>query len=100
MKKLLLFTTILVVAVLVASGCAMGQKDADTSDFIGADRAKEIALTKAGVSVDNVMFDRVELDRDNGIWCYEVEFRQGYTEYDAKIKAIDGTVLGWEVDKD
>lgn len=98
MKKTLLFAIVLTIMVLIASGCTMGQNDTDTSKFIGADRAKEIALKKAGIAAEEVMFDRVELDRDDGIWCYEVEFRKDHTEYDARIKAIDGTVLGWEID--
>lgn len=73
---------------------------ADTASFIGEDKAKEIALDKAGISADGVIFDRVELDRDDGIWQYEVEFRQGKAEYDADIKADDGTVLSWETDYD
>ena len=96
MKKIL-FALILTIMLLIASGCATST---DTSEFIGADRAKEIVLEKAGIVAVEVMFDRVELDRDDGIWCYEIEFRKNYTEYDAKIKAIDGTVLKWEIDTD
>ena len=98
MKRLLLFALVLTI-VLAVSGCVIGQNGTDTSNFIGAEKAKELAIKQAGIALDNVIFDRVELDRDDGIWCYEIEFRQGYTEYDAKIKAIDGTILGWEVDK-
>ncbi len=75
-------------------------KTPDASTFIGEEKAKEIALSRAGLSVADVRFDRVEFDRDGGVWHYEVEFRQGRTEYDAEIKADDGTVLKWEVDWD
>ena len=70
------------------------------SALIGEERAKEIALERAGISADGVFFDRVELDRDNGVLRYEVEFKQGLTEYDAEIKADDGSILSWEVDRD
>lgn len=73
---------------------------ANKSEFISKDAAQEIALQKAGLSSADVKFDRVELDEDDGIWHYEVEFKNGLTEYDADIKADDGTILKWEVDLD
>lgn len=66
--------------------------------LIGEDRAKEIALEKAGLTADEVRFDRVELDRDNGGLRYDVEFRKDLTEYNAEISATDGSVLSWEVE--
>lgn len=69
-----------------------------SKNFIGEERAKEIALEKAALSASEVRFDRVELDLDDGVWRYEVEFRQGLTEYDADISATDGTILSWDVD--
>lgn len=71
-----------------------------TSSFIGEDRAKEIALERAGLTADGVRFDRVELDRDNGVWQYEVDFQKDGIEYNADIKADDGTILNWETDRD
>ncbi len=72
----------------------------DQSSFIGEDKAKEIALEKAGLTADDVVFDRVELDKDGGVWHYEVEFKRGLVEYDADITAADGTIISWEVDND
>lgn len=72
----------------------------DKSNFIGEESAKSIALDKAGVSAKDVSFDKVELDCDNGVWQYEVEFRKGRTEYDYDIKADDGSVLSYDVDYD
>lgn len=69
-------------------------------DFIGEKKAKEAALERAGISGDDIVFERVELDLDDGIWQYEVEFRQGRWEYDADIKADDGTVLSFDKDYD
>lgn len=72
----------------------------DTTGFIGEEKAKKIALEKAGLTTSDVIFDRVELDRDDRVVRYEVEFRQGRVEYDAEIKADDGTILSWEKDLD
>ena len=73
-------------------------KQPDETQFISVERAKTIALEKAGLTADVVKFDKVELDFDNGVWMYEVEFQKGNTEYDADIKADDGTILMWDVD--
>jgi len=72
----------------------------DEKNFIGSEKAQEIALKKAGVTTSDVIFDRTELDQDNGIWHYEVEFRRGNIEYSADVKADDGTILDWEVEND
>lgn len=74
--------------------------NADKTKFIGEESAKSIALEKAGLSADQVTFEKVELDRDDGVWQYEVEFRKGRTEYDYDIKADDGSILSYDVDKD
>ena len=70
----------------------------DTNKFIGEERAKQIAIDKAGIKATDVIFDRVKLENDNGNWVYEIEFKSKSAEYDAEIKAEDGTVLEWEVD--
>ena len=72
----------------------------DTSKFIGEEKAKQIALDRAGLTSGGAYFDKVELDFDNGVWHYEVEFKKNLTEYEAEIRADDGTVLKWEVERD
>lgn len=66
--------------------------------LIGENKAKEIALERAGLTAEEVIFDRVELDRDDGVLKYELEFRKGSAEYDVEIRADDGTVLSFERD--
>lgn len=108
MKKIAILLTI-IFTLSVFTGCVVrvpsgtvgsDGKMPDTSKFIGEERAKQIALDRAGIASDGVSFVRVELDRDNGIWRYEVEFRQGRTEYDADIKADDGKIISFETDYD
>ena len=74
--------------------------NSNTANFIGKDKAEEIALKRAGLNASEVRFDRTELDEDRGAWHYDVEFQVGFTEYDAEINAVDGTIIKWEVDKD
>lgn len=72
----------------------------NSPNLIGEEKAKEIALQKAGLSHGEVVFDRVELEKDEGPWHYEVEFKKGRTEYNADINASDGTIMSWETDID
>ena len=108
MKKLLSIVLSMVLLVVFASGCAMGVKNrsddkaqtqADTTNFIGEDKAREIALDKAGIPADGVVFDRIELDYDDGKWEYEVEVRTDRIEYDVVIGAEDGNVISFESDR-
>lgn len=61
--------------------------------YIGVERAKEIALSHAGVTVDRVRELEVKLDKDNGIYEYEVEFKCDGWEYDYEINAISGQII-------
>ncbi len=103
MKKTFLTMSAIILSVALLTGCRLTQAPSvqnlpDTSQFIGEERAKEIALEKAGITDDGVVFEKVELDRDNGVWKYEVDFRKDRTEYDADIKADDGMVISFETD--
>ena len=65
---------------------------------ISYEQAKSIALKDAGLSSNEVSFLRNELDRDDGILKYEVEFTKDGVEYEYDINADSGEIL-W-VDKD
>ena len=58
---------------------------------ISADRAKQIALSHAGVS--GASFTKVELDTDDGVRVYEIEFKVGNVEYDYEIDASSGAII-------
>ncbi len=75
------------------------QSSGNTSNsYIGVDRAKEIALSNAGLSASDVRFKKAELDRDDGRYEYELEFVSGLIEYEYTIDAVSGKIL--EHDKD
>jgi len=61
-------------------------------------RAKEIALKHAGLSANQVRFTKAELDYDDGIAEYEIEFRYNGWEYEYTIHAGTGAVLEWDKD--
>lgn len=58
---------------------------------ISADKAKQIALSHAGVS--GASFTKVELDTDDGVRVYEIEFKVGNVEYDYDIDASSGAII-------
>ncbi len=66
------------------------------SDYIGVDKAKEIALNNAGLSENNVVFTKSKLDRDNGLVVYDIEFIQNNMEYEYEIDALTGDILSYD----
>ncbi|WP_322200489.1 PepSY domain-containing protein [Acutalibacter intestini] len=61
---------------------------------ISAEEAKKAALAHAGLTASQVTFTKTELDRDDGLWVYEVEFESSsYLEYEYEINAATGAVL-------
>ena len=66
---------------------------------ITEDQAREIALTNAGLTSDQVTFLRSKLDYDDGRRVYDIEFYTAdYAEYDYEIDADTGTILSYDFD--
>ena len=70
----------------------------NTTTQISAEKAKEIALSHAGVSSSQVAFIQVKTDYDHGVQKYEVEFYCNGTEYDYEINAANGQILSYDYD--
>lgn len=68
--------------------------------MLEATRAEDIALEAAGLTRDQVRFDRTELDRERGVQVWEVEFRCENTEYDFEIDAYTGEILKQRTEAD
>ena len=62
------------------------------NEDIGPERAKEIALEKAGVKAEDTLFINAHLDRDDGRVEYYVEFQSGNTEYEVSVDAVTGEI--------
>ena len=56
--------------------------------------AKRIALTAAGVAETDARNFKVELDSEGVLMLYEVEFDSGFHEYEYKIDARTGAIVG------
>ena len=61
------------------------------ASVISVDKAKQIALSHAGVS--GASFKKVKLDTDDGVRVYEIEFKVGNVEYDYDIDASSGAII-------
>ena len=66
------------------------------SEFIGLEKAKQIALEDAGLdeTAQKIVFTREELSRNSGKPCYILEFYTDKCAYSYKIDAVSGEVIG------
>ena len=69
------------------------QENVNNTGDISLDKAKEIALAHAGLTSDQVNFKRTELEFDNGVKKYEVEFYYNNMEYSYEIDSHTGNIL-------
>ena len=66
---------------------------ASDQEYIGKEKAQKTALEAAGLSVSDVSKLETEMDRENGVMVYEVEFTAGNTEYEYEVNALTGEVV-------
>ena len=71
-----------------------------SSSDIGHAKAKAIALNHAGVSESKVYDMEIELDEEDGMLVYEVEFKSGGMEYSYEIDAATGAIVKQETEPD
>ena len=71
-----------------------------TVQDIGYAKAKSIAMNHAGVSENEAYDMDIELDDEDGILVYEVEFKSGGMEYSYEINAATGAILKHETELD
>lgn len=69
-----------------------------SNNYIGNDKAQQIALDNAGLTRDQVNSFKIELEREDGGWEYKVEFKYGEKEYEYKINATNGSIIEKSID--
>ena len=67
---------------------------------IGVAKAKQIALSHAGVSASSAYAMEVGMDYERGVKIYEVDFKSGRMEYSYDINAATGAIISSERDYD
>ncbi len=68
------------------------------ADLITLEEAKNIALSYVEIGEDEINYTKLELEYDDGIAEYEVEFYLGGKEYSLTIDAVSGTVTEMEIE--
>ena len=85
MKKTAVIAAAAVILFSALSACMAEQ-------YIGETKAKEIALTHAGVLPQAAGFTKIEFEREHGRPEYEIEFFADKVEYDYEIDAVTGLI--------
>ena len=64
-------------------------------EFIGLEKAKQIALEDAGLdeATQKIVFTREELNRNSGKPCYILEFYTAKKQYSYKVDAKNGSII-------
>lgn len=75
-----------------------GSSQTLSSNYIGVDKAKSIALKDAGLSSSSVTFTKAKLDREDGVRVYEIEFFTSDKEYEYEINASSGKIRDKDVE--
>ncbi len=75
-------------------------KPVNVSNCISTQKAKDAALSHAGVKASDAVFTNVKLDNDDRIAHYEIEFSANGIQYEYDIHAGTGTVMDFEYGKD
>lgn len=70
------------------------------SQYLSKGEARNIALSHAGLSENDVTRLRVDFDYDDGVAQYEVEFHHGGYEYSYEIHAENGKISSWSKDRE
>ena len=81
-----------------SSGATSGV--AVSGSLITDERALEIACSDAGVKSSQAELKKCKLDKDDGEWLYEVEFRSGKNEYEYEIDAKTGKILSRDMEQE
>ena len=69
---------------------------ASEKGYIGEEKAKTVALERAGVTASELLFCKVELDTHQGAMVYDVEFTTDSYEFDCDVNAKTGEIVKFE----
>ena len=85
-----------------ATGAKLSRTEAAQSAYIGAKKAKSIALKDAGFKEKQCRYVDVELDLDpdDGPAHYDVDFKVDSREFEYDINAVTGEIMSHEVEVD
>lgn len=100
MRKLGIAIIVMSISMILA-GCNNSETQNNqnmTNKKITVDEAKEIALKHANLTSDQVSFIREDIEVDDGVEKYNIEFYHQNKEYDYEINATDGNIIEYDYD--
>lgn len=68
--------------------------------YIGEAKAKSIALNHAKVAANKAYAMKCKLEKEKGVYIYEVEFKSGRYEYEYDINATTGKIIKFDKEFD
>ncbi len=76
------------------------QSGTESGAYIGTSNALAIALAHAGLSASDSYLKECRLERDRGVYLYEIEFVANGYEYEYEVNATTGAILKAEKEWD
>lgn len=68
--------------------------------YIGTTKAKTIALNHAKLKASALKGLKVKLEKEKGVYIYDVEFKSGKYEYEYDINAVTGKIIKYDKERD
>lgn len=73
---------------------------ADPNPTLLEEDALRIALDSFGLTADQLTYQKIKLEREDGRLCYEIKLHVGNVEYSITIDAQNGDILEQEIDRE
>lgn len=106
MKKCFLLISAALLSAAILTGCYAGAIDnpvfteaPDGATVINEDTAKRAALGQAKLEGKDVVFNKIELDKDDGRNEYEIVFIYDGYKYEVEVDAADGSIKDFEKER-
>ncbi len=74
--------------------------NSEENGIITKEQALSKVLDRAGLAANEISRLNIELDHDDSLWKYEIEFISGRYEYEAEVNADTGEIISYERDTD
>lgn len=92
LKASLSIVSLMAIIAIISTGTVYAASAITQNSSIGAEKAKEIALSDAKLVENSVTFTTAEFDKEDSISVYEIEFYTENAEYEYEINANTGAI--------
>ena len=81
------------------TGTTPAKSQKETTEVIGVKKAQSIALAAANLKEKQVTFTKTNLETEDGIPVYEIEFTKDTQKYEYDVDAYTGEILSYDIDR-